>query len=84
MRACACQIGSQYSQFYKKSQQVLRRGGALSPYLFVIFIDDLAKLFSAAVKGCSFGFTCLSIILYVEARQTPIVQRLTLPVLDMS
>ena len=31
-----------------------------------IFIDDIAKHVSVTGKGCHFGFTCLSIILYAD------------------
>ena len=58
-------LGSQYSQFYKQLTGV-RQGGALSPCLFAIFIDDIAKHVSVTGKGCHFGFTCLSIILYAD------------------
>ena len=57
--------GSQYSQSYKQLTGV-RQGGSLSPYLFAIFIDDIAKHVSVTGKGCHFGFTCLSIILYAD------------------
>ena len=58
-------MGSQYSQFYKQLTDI-RQGGALSPCMFAIFIDDLAKHVSVTGKGCHFGFICLSIILYAD------------------
>ena len=52
-------------RFYTQLTGV-RQGGVLSPCLFAIFIDDLAKHVSVTCKGCHFGFICLSIILYAD------------------
>ena len=42
------------------------RGGALSPCLFALFINDLIIKVIASSKGCHLGLTGVNIILYAD------------------
>ena len=49
-----------------KQLTYVRQSGALSLCLFATFIDGFAKRASATGRGCQFGLTCPSIILYAD------------------
>ena len=44
----------------------VRQGEALSPWHFVLFINDLIIKVIAGGKGCHLGFTGVNIILYAD------------------
>ena len=63
-RSCV-RRGSNSSQFYKLTAGV-RQGGALSPCLFALYVNDvIIKVISCEI-GCHLGFACVNIILYVD------------------
>jgi len=57
--------GSSYSEFF----QLLcggRQGGALSPFLFAIFVDSIVDRVKATGLGCYLNSVCVSILLYAD------------------
>jgi len=44
----------------------VKRDGILSPFLFGIFIDDLAKLIKKAKVDCRVGGSCTAVFLYAD------------------
>ena len=43
--------GNCFSETFSVSNRV-RQGGILSPYLFVVYLDDLSVLLNKALPGC--------------------------------
>jgi len=44
----------------------VRQGGVLSPFLFGVFTDDLAKLINKANVDCRVGGSCTALFLYAD------------------
>ena len=57
--------GQLISYFYQLNTGV-RQGGVLSPFLFGIFLDDLANLINKANVGCRVGGSCTAVFLYAN------------------
>ena len=57
--------GSNSSQFYKPTAGV-RQGGALSPCLFALYVNDVMIKVTSCEIGCHLGFACVNIILYAD------------------
>ncbi len=53
-------------RFSRQFQVLDRQGDSLSPTLFAIFINDLAKETNALQKGVQVGNVDLSILLYAD------------------
>ena len=58
--------GAHVSIFFKLVTGV-RQGGAMSPCLFAIFIDDIVTKLKSIGLGCNTILTCTSIFLYADA-----------------
>ena len=57
--------GSQLFQSFRVSNGV-RQGGILSPYLFVVYIDQLSKDLNRVPAGCYIGNTLVNHIIYAD------------------
>ena len=44
----------------------IRQGGALSPCLFAIYVDDVVKKIYNSDLGCNLSFICTSVFLYAD------------------
>ena len=62
----ACiQLDAHVSNFFKLVSGV-RQGGAMSPYPFAMFIDDIVSKLKSLRLGCNIILTCTSIFLYAD------------------
>ena len=57
--------GSNSSEFYRLTAGV-RQGGALSPCLFALYVNDAIIKITSCGIGCHLGFACVNIILYAD------------------
>ena len=58
-------MGSNSSEFYRLTAGV-RQGGALSPCLFALYVNDVIIKITSFGIGCHLGFSCVNIILYAD------------------
>ena len=58
-------LGSTTSDFLNVSNGV-RQGGILSPYLFIVYIDDLSNMLNSAGTGCHTHNCCTNHVLYAD------------------
>ena len=63
-RSCV-RWGSNSSEFYRLTAGV-RQGGALSPCLFALYVNDVIIKVTSCGIGCHLGFACVNIILYTD------------------
>ena len=57
--------GSTTSEFFNVSNGV-RQGGILSPYLFIVYIDDLSNMLNSAGIGCHIHNCCINHVFYAD------------------
>ena len=57
--------GGHVTHFFKVFAGV-RQGGALSHYLFAIYVDDVVKKIYKSGLGCYISFLCTSVFLYAD------------------
>ena len=57
--------GSTTSDFFYVSNGV-RQGGILSPYLFIVYIDELSNMLNSAGIGCHIHNYCTNHVFYVD------------------
>ena len=57
--------GSTTSEFFNVSNGV-RQGGILSPYLFIVYIDDLSNMLNSAGIGCHIHSCCINHVFYAN------------------
>ena len=63
-RSCV-RRGSNSSQFYKLTAGV-QQGGAPSPCLFALYVNDVIIKVTSCGISCHLGFACVNIILYAN------------------
>ena len=56
--------GSTTSEFFNVSNGV-RQGGILSPYLLIVYIDDLSNMLNSAGIGCHIHNCCINHVFYM-------------------
>ena len=44
----------------------VRQGGILSPYLFIVYIDDLSNMLNSAGIGCHIHNCCINHVFYAD------------------
>ena len=59
-----CQTGMGHVPLSLKAD--VRRGGAMSPCLFAIFIDDIVIKFKTLGRFCNSEYVCTNIFLYAD------------------
>ena len=57
--------GSATSDFFNVSNGV-RQGGILSPYLFIVYIDELSNMLNSAGIGCHIHNYCTNHVFYAD------------------
>ena len=57
--------GSTTSEFFNVSNGV-RQGGILSPYLFIVYIDDLSNMLNSYGIGCHIHNCCINHVFYAD------------------
>ena len=57
--------GSTTSEFFNVSNGV-RQGGILSPYLFIVYIDDQSNMLNSAGIGCHIHNCCINHMFYAD------------------
>ena len=53
------------SDFFNVSNRV-RKGGILSPYLFIVYINDLSNMLNSAGIGCHIHHCCINHVFYAD------------------
>ena len=64
--ASTCVKWGGYIMYFFKVFAGVRQGDALSPCLFVIYVDDVVKKIYNSGLGCNLSFICTSVFLYAD------------------
>ena len=55
-----------FRQLLNQGVSVLLYRGILSPYLFIVYIDDLSNMLNSAGIGCLIHNCCTNVVFYVD------------------